>query len=151
MKMQRVPSDPFAPLWVALAVKLAGPDPFLWRSQPSTLRERADRGEVITVGSVFAGGEVTCCPGDPAWSDPEMEDDDNPPGSMSLFALWPELEPHLPHDGKLRAVATMSAPGGAPDRHQVREIDLDTGALGPALSVVAFAVEDEALDRSRRA
>lgn len=151
MKNSRLPRDPFAALWVALAVKLAGPDPFLWGPQPLTLRERADRGEVITVGSLFAGGDVTCCPADPTWSDPDAEDDGEE-GCASIFAIWPELRPHLPHDGKLRAVATVSAPGEAPDRHQVREIDLDTGALGPALSVVTFAPDaGDAPEWSRRA
>jgi hypothetical protein len=121
----------FAALWNATAAKLTGPDCFAYDPDRLTLRQHAAQGVVVMAFEpTSADGKAVVTIADPRWKDDTVPEDD------STFDVWPELRPHLPKDGRLRGFATVF--NGSEDCHEVREIDLDTLALGPALTVLSF-------------
>ena len=132
-------SDPFAFMWAELARRLApGERAFAWEPHRWTLRQHAANGMILWITEDLGGGPPAICPSDPTWSDPDAEEEG--PGSAAIVAIWPELAPRLPRDGRLRAVATIAfrLRGEPNDRHQIREIDLDTLTMGAPLDVLPF-------------
>lgn len=128
--------DQFVALWSALTARLHGPTCFAFGPDFLTLREHASRGHVLHAWESSPGSAPILLPLDPT---EESDGEDDP---ASIVAMWPELLLHLPKDGRLRAVATIAVRDltgrTIEDRHQVREIDPDTLAMGPAVTVLAF-------------
>lgn len=133
------PAERFARCWAALKIRLIGPYAFAFDPERTTLRAMADQGWFIFVSETWPSDTViAACPTDPEWGEPGIEEDDEPD---TIYNVWPELRPHIPKDGTLRAVVTLSAMGdkGPHSMHEVRTVDPDTMALGAALAVVDFA------------
>lgn len=115
--------DPYAPLWGALQARIRTFD-------PADMRRLAGEGGIVLVSSIAPGDTPAVLQ-----DDPDHEEDDGDGGTLGTFATFPELRPHLPKDGRLRAVATA---GWLLHRHQVREVDIATLDVGPVVDVIAF-------------